>query len=1010
MPPGTTARGPAVAARRPQPRGYRQDLNTNQQPASGPAACAGLSGKMPGKGVKAGCLLTAAAPSRAGDSLSRAKEGGRRGACGLAMAEPTVTAPAGAAERDALLATKLHLPGSRPGQVPRPRLTDRLDDGLARGLMLVCAPAGYGKTALLADWAQRGPPRVAWLSLDGGDNDPARFWRHAVAAMDRVRPGLGGRLGPLLGPPAPASFEPLVSTLINELAAGPGGDEVVLILDDYHVIESPPVHASVEFLLEHRSAGLHLVLASRADPPLALARLRARGQLAELRAADLRFTADEAAGLLAQVGAGPEAGLPDTAVAALTGRTEGWAAGLQLAGLSLRGRGDVAGFVAAFTGSNRYVLDFLAEEVLDRQAGPVRTFLLETSVLERLSGDLCDAVTGRTGSQALLEQIEAAGLFLVPLDEVRGWWRYHQLFADLLQARQQAEQPGQLAQRHHRAAAWSADHGLADDAIRHAVAAGEMTWAARLIEQNFDAVHSQRGEAVTVTRWLSGLPAGLVRSRPRLLLARAVPLATSGRLAGAQQLLDAAERAYPDGADEPFEPTIGPAGSVLVNVPAVFALLHGYLAQLRGDIDGTTESASRGLAETRDGEWLLRSIGQGQLAVAAWLGGRLAEAERAFTEAIAGRRAAGLSTWSAWASYELGQVQQAQGRLDAVVRTCQEALEAAASVSHAPLPAAGPAHVGLAEVAYQRGDLDSALRHVTEGIALCRSFVYTVPLAAGLTTLAWIRQATGDQAGALAAIGEAVQASPGPPGLVNPVPAQRARLLLAQGDLGGAERWTRESGLRAADKVGYPREPDHLMLARVLLAQGQPGPALAVLDRRHEAAQAQDRVGSLIETGALRALARAAAGDEPGAVTALADALVLACPQGHVRVFADEGPPMAGLLGRLVAAQRAEDATARRVPLGCLARLQRAFDSAPAPAGPGPRASTVVPGIVEQLTSRELEVLGLLAAGRPNQAIARELVVSLDTVKKHVGHVLAKLGAANRTEAVARARQLGLIP
>jgi len=943
------------------------------------------------------------------------------------MAEPSMAtpAPAGAAERDALLATKLHVPTARPGQVPRPRLTERLDQGVARGLVLVCAPAGYGKTALLADWAQRCRPQAAWLSLDDGDNDPARFWRHAVAAVDRVRPALGARLRPLLGPPAPASFGPLVTTLINELAIGAGDDGIVLVLDDYHVLESPAVHESVEFLLRHRSPGLDLVLASRADPPLALARLRARGQLTELRAADLRFSTAEAAGLLAQVGAGPTTGLPDTAVAALTGRTEGWAAGLQLAGLSLRGQQDVTGFVAAFTGSNRYVLDFLAEEVLDRQSGPVRTFLLETSVLERLSGQLCDAVTGRTGSQGLLEQLEAAGLFLVPLDEVRGWWRYHHLFADLLRARLRAQRPARLAQLHREAAAWSAEHGLIDDAIRHALGAGETSWAARLIEQNFDAVHGQRGEAVTTARWLAGLPADLVRSRPRLLLAQAVPLATSGRLAAAQQLAEAAEAASleaarqaspgppgaagQDGAGEPFEPTSGPAGSLLVNVPATLALLHGYLAQLRGDVDGTAEFAARGLAQTRDGEWLLRSIGQGQLAVAAWLSGGLPEAERAFTEAIAGRQAAGLPTWSAWASYELSQVQQAQGRLDAVVRTCQEALDAAATAGQAPLPAAGPAHVGLAEVAYQRNDLDSALRHVTEGIALCRSFVYTLPLAAGLTTLAWIRQATGDPAGALAAVGEAVQASPGPPGLVNPVPALQARLLLAQGDVAGAQRWTAEAGLHPDGEPSYPREPGELVVARVLLAQGRPGVALSLLDRLHAAALAQNRVGSLIETGALRALALAASGDEPGAVTALADALVLACPPGYVRVFADEGPPMAALLGRLVAAQRAEHAAARRVPLGCLARLQRAFDAGPGRTAPGARPAATVPGIVEPLTSRELEVLGMLAAGRPNQAIARELVVSLDTVKKHVGHVLAKLGAANRTEAVARARQLGLI-
>jgi hypothetical protein len=281
----------------------------------------------------------------------------------------TRRAEAGAAERAALLATKLHLPSSRPGQVPRPRLAQCLDEGLARGLVLVCAPAGYGKTALLADWAQHRPSRTAWLSLDSGDNDPARFWRHAVAAMDQVRPGLDQRLGPMLGPTAAASYEPLVTALINELAADSPGDPLVLILDDYHAIESPVVHGSIGFLLEHWSSELYLVLASRADPPLALARLRASRQLAELRAADLRFTADEAAGLLTQAGAGPEDGLPQSAVAALTGRTEGWAAGLQLAGLSLRGQQDVPGFVAAFTGSNRYILDFLAEDRPGAAAG-----------------------------------------------------------------------------------------------------------------------------------------------------------------------------------------------------------------------------------------------------------------------------------------------------------------------------------------------------------------------------------------------------------------------------------------------------------------------------------------------------------------------------------------------------------------------------------------------------------------------------------------------------------------
>jgi len=925
------------------------------------------------------------------------------------MTEPpaAVQSEISAAERDVVLATKLHVPVSRPGLVLRPRLADQLDEG--PGLVLICAPAGYGKTVLLAEWARRGQRPVAWLSLDVGDNDPARFWRHAVAALDRARPGAAERVGPLLGPPAPPAFEGVVTALVNELAAGPDAEEMLLVLDDYHVIGAEPVHASLGFLLEHRPPELHLVLASRTDPPLGLARLRAHGQLTELRAAELRFTADEAAALL-QMAAGANAALPGAEVAALVARTEGWAAGLQLAGLSLRGQEDVARFVAEFTGSHRYVLDYLAEEVLEPQTEQVRTFLLETSVLERLSGALCDAVTGRTGSQALLEHVEAAGLFLVPLDEVRGWWRYHHLFADLLRARLQEEQPGRAAQLHRAAAAWYEAHGLADDAVRHTVAAGDMTWAARLIEQHFDAVYSMHGEAATIHRWMSMLPVEVVRSRPRLLLAQAVMAATSGHIEAVEPLLDAAERAPIGWADELFEPTVGTAASMLVNVPALITLHRGYLAELRGDAEETAALASRALAESREGEWMLSYNAQGLLTGAEWLRGRLVEAECGLASRIARWREAGHTlTMTAWDCYELSQVQRAQGRLDAVVRTCRQALKITAPQGRTPPPAAGPAYVGLGEVAYQRNELDTALRHVTVGIALCRQFVYTPPLATGLATLAWIQQATGDPAGARGAISEAEQVSPGPAaGLLNPVPPQRARLQLAQGDLAAAADWTARRGLSAGDEPDYPREPGHLLLARVLLAQGRPDQALALLDRLYAAAVSQDRVGSVIETGALRALALAAAGEETDAVAALAETLVLACQQGYVRVFADEGAPMAALLGRLNAAQRAGQA-ATGVPLGCLARLHRAFGTGRATPDGG-QGATAVRGIVDPLTPRELEVLGMVAAGGSNPAIAADLVVTLDTVKKHVGRVLGKLGAANRTEAVARARELGLIP
>jgi LuxR family maltose regulon positive regulatory protein len=910
--------------------------------------------------------------------------------------------------QDVLLATKLYVPGPRPGFVPRRRLADQLEVGLARGLVLVCAPAGFGKTVLLADWARRTGRPVAWLSLDASDNDPARFWRHTVAALSQARPGVGELAGPVPGSLAPSASEGLMTALINELASQPGEDKAVLVLDDYHLISSELVHEAVLFLLEHLPPGLRLVLASRSDPPLPLARLRADGQLAELRAAELRFTADEAAALLREaIGAD----LPGAAVAALTARTEGWAAGLQLAGLSLRGQADAAGFVASFSGSHRYVLDYLTGEVLEGQPGKVREFLLETSVLERLSGELCDAVTGRAGGQAMLEQVERAGLFLVPLDEVRGWWRYHHLFCELLRARLQQERPARVEALHRAAAAWHEEHELADDAVRHAMAAGDPAWAARLIERYFDAIFLQ-GEGATIQRWLAALPAGLVRARPRLGLAQLWMVLDGGHVEAAGIALDAAERVSADAAAEPFEPSVGRAVSVLANIPASIAIARAWLAWLRGDAEGTAAFASQARNKLGDGELMLNPYYQLELAAVDLLRGRLDDAGRGFAFSITGWRAAGQPIMTAWGCNHLGHVQLAQGRLDAALGTYQQALEITAPPGQPALPIAGIAFVGMAEIEYQRGELDTALRHVTDGTAQLGPVTHTQTVATGLATLAWIRQANGNAAGALEAMGEAERVAPSPAaaGLVNPVPAQRARLLLAQGDIAGAARWAQERGLSPDDEPGYPQEPEYLVLTRVRLAQHQPGQALALLQRLLAQATGQRRMGSVIEIQALRALALAASGDERGAMAALAEALTLACPQGYVRVFVDEGPPMRALLGRLVAAHRAGQAPARDLPLGCLARLMQAFDGKPAMSGQGRRAAAAVPGLAEPLTARELEVLAMLAAGTPNQAIAEELFVTLFTVKKHVSHVLSKLGAANRTEAVARARELGLIP
>ena len=487
------------------------------------------------------------------------------------------------------------------------------------------------------------------------------------------------------------------------------------------------------------------------------------------------------------------------------------------------------------------------------------------------------------------------------------------------------------------------------------------------------------------------------------------------QLEALEALLDDAERAFAVSGDEPYEPSLGPpqGDSVLANVPAGIAFLRASLARLRGDAALAVGYNRQALAHLGEDDWFMRSFVHWNRAVTDWLDGRLGPAERGLAEVLAERRAvgalfAGFLPMRVW--YDLGEVQRAQGNLDAALATYRQALDTFGESSQTALT--GPAHVGLAQVLYERNELTAALDHATRGVTLCRQLAFTPALATGLAVVARIRHAQGDAAGALEAMGEAGQAglSPQVITLFNPVPSQRARLLLAQGDTAAAARWTQQRGLRPDDEPGYPQEREYLVLARVLLAQDRPGQALTLLDRLLAQAATGGRIGSVIEIRALQALAHQASRDEPAAMAALVEALTLSCPQGHVRVFADEGPPMGALLGRLVAAHRAKQAPARRIPLSCLARLVQAFDGKlNAAAALRPELGTV-PGLIEPLTGRELEVLRLLAAGKSNQRIAHDLVVALDTVKKHVTHVLGKLGAANRTEAVARARDLGLIP
>lgn len=913
---------------------------------------------------------------------------------------------------DALLTTKLSAPETRAPILPRPRLLDRLDDGTRSALTLVCAPAGYGKTTLLIEWSRRSDRPFAWVSLDAQDDDAGRFWGYVFAALELLRPGVGAEALALLRSPQPPPIESILTVAINGLAALPRAG--VLVLDDYHLIEDRAIHAALAFLLAHLPPRLRLVIAGRADPPLPLARLRARGQLTELRAADLRCTPEETAAFLRDV-----MGLALAAgdVAALEERTEGWIAALQLAALSLRGQADGAAFVAAFAGSHRHVVDYLVDEVLARQPGDVHTFLLHTAILDRLGGALYDAVTGRGDGQALLEGLERANLFIVPLDDERRWYRYHHLFADVLRQRLRRADPAGVPRLHRRAAAWYERECWVTEAIGHALAAGDTAWAVRLAEEHVETA-VLRSEVAAVRHWLALLPGDVVRSRPRLCVAAAVVALVGHDLEAVEPWLRDAERGLGTGdRDEaPPDPSApaedGPsqgagtlADELFADLPLAIVVICGTLARLRGDAARAIACAQRALDHLPDTGYL-RGVAAWDLGLAYWMGGDLAAADRVLG-ALSARATPTGSVETLYAPllglYYQGQVQIAQGRLHAAAATYRRAQRLGAPEGRPRLPAAGWAEVGLGELLREWDDLDGAARHLRAGLDLGARVGDAAPLAQGYVALARVRQARGDAAGALDAIEMARRLAPGADviHLFNPVEAQRARLWLLQGDVAAAARWVEERGLRQDDALSYAREAAHAVLARVLLAQGAPRDARALLDRLGEQAEAGGRVGSAIEILALRALAEEACGDMATALATLGRALALAEPEGYVRLFVDEGMAMMALLRR-AAAEGLSPAYAHR--------LLAAAAPPGAPAPPAVARPTAASPLPESLTPREREVLELLAAGAQNGEIAARLYVTLDTVKKHVGHIFGKLGVGNRTQAVARARALGLIP
>ena len=912
--------------------------------------------------------------------------------------DPLVPAP--------LLETKLYVPRSRRGLVPRPRLIERLDRGIASTLMLVSAPAGFGKTTLLTEWLAAGPAGpagerlVAWLSLDRGDNDPASFWTYVIAALRTVASGVGESALALLQAPRSPPLETVLTALLNDLGATAG--DIVLVLDDYHVVDARDVQDGMAFLLDHLPPQLHVVIAGRADPALPLARLRGRGELVEIRAAELRFTPDEAAAYLNEM-----MGLQLTArdVAALEGRTEGWIAALQLAALSMQGRDDVAGFIAGFAGDDRYVVDYLGEEVLQRQSARVQAFLLQTSILGRLSGPLCDAVTGQGGGKAMLEALDRGNLFLVPLDDRRRWYRYHQLFADVLQARLLDEQPGQVPDLHRRASAWYQQNGEPAEAISHVLAAGDFGRAADLVELAIPAMRRSRQEA-TVRGWLELLPDEVVRVRPVLSVHFAGELLARGELEGVEGRLGDAER-WLDGAAGIGEGPQAPSAEMVVvdddefrRLPAGIEVYRAALAMARGDVPGTVRHARRTLELSPADEHLGRASAAGFLGLASWASGDLEAGHSAYAECMAGLRRAGYIADTFGCAIALADIRLAQGRLGEAMRTYEQALQRASQPGGAVLRGTADMYVGMSEVHRERDDLPAATRHLLRSQELGEHTGLPQNRYRWRVAMARIRQAEGDLGGALDLLNEAERLYVGDffPN-VRPVPALRARVRVAQGEWGEALGWAREQGLSVDDDLSYLREFEHITLARVLLAryaaeraEASLHEATRLLERLLRAAEEGARTGRVLEILVLQALARQARGDIPAALAALQRALTLAEPEGYVRIFVDEGPPMASLL-RAAAKQGIAPSYVRRL----LAAVTETEHDSP-----------VKQALIDPLSERELDVLRLLGTDLDGPDIARELVVSLNTVRTHTKNIYAKLAVTNRRAAVRRAAELGL--
>jgi LuxR family maltose regulon positive regulatory protein len=906
-----------------------------------------------------------------------------------------------------LLETKVYVPRPRPDLVPRPRLSERLDRAATSKLMLVSAPAGFGKTTLLAEWLATGPAAskeeraVAWLSLDQGDNDSATFWTYVIAALRTAAPGVGGDALALLQAGHPPPTQTLLTTLLNDLGAL--ASDVVLVLDDYHVIEARDVRDEMAFLLDHVSSRLHLVIASRADPALPLARLRARGELVEVRAAELRFTADEAAAYLNET-MGLE--LAAGEVAALEGRTEGWIAALQLAALSMQGRDDVAGFIAGFAGDDRYVVDYLVEEVVQRQSEQVQAFLLQTSILGRLSGPLCDAVTGQDGGKAMLGGLDRGNLFVVPLDDRRQWYRYHQLFADVLQARLLDEQPGMVPDLHRRASDWYEQHGERAVAVRHAMAAEDFDRAADLLELAIPAWGRERQETM-LRGWLEMLPDEIFHDRPVLSIGYVGARMSTGEIEGIDPHLRNVER-WLDAASGWLEGSAPRPTGMVVMDDAEFRRLPGWVevyragqALVRGDPATTVRFGREALGLLSADDHLGQGAATALMGLAAWGSGDLETAHEAYAKCMTSLERAGHVSDVLGCAIALADIQQVQGRLGAAMRTFEQSLQLAAGRDVPVLRGTADMYVGISTILRERGDLEAARQYLLRSQELGEHIGLPQNPYRWRVAMARVLEADGDLEGAIGLLDEAerVYAGDFSPN-VRPVPAVRARAWILQGRVDEALAWARDEGLSFDDDLSYLREFEHVTLARALLARHERarahdslGEATRLVERLLRAAEDGHRTGSVIEILVLQALALHLSGDLPAALVALERALTLAEPEGYARIFVDEGPALAPLL---------KAAAKQGIAASYVGRLLTAL------AGTAERAPDQG-RLIEPLSDRELVVLRQLGSDLDGPDIARELIVSLNTVRTHTKNIYAKLGVNSRRAAVRRAEELDLM-